>query len=224
MSELTAVLLQLVVWGPWWLGYGVGCLVAAVTRRARRAERHREREVWRWCKRHREWLTMGVEQVWAAMLALLGAGALVLTAPAALGATGLAPSVPLPLGSYRLSSPFGPRRDPIDGSRKNHSGVDLAAPEGTAVYAPRAGRVIVANPYYNAMNGGTVAVRDADGRAWWCLHLSRVDVQVGQEVEQGQQVGAVGATGRATGPHLHLQVYDTDGKVIDPAGLYPLGL
>ena len=224
MSEAAAILAVLAALLPWWWWWGLDLALCTVKRARRRAERRAGRDAQRWCRKHREWFMTLASSLSSVLAVLLGAGVLVLAAPAALGATGLAPAVPLPLGSYRLSSPFGPRRDPIDGTQKNHSGIDLAAPEGTAVYAPRAGKVIVANPMYNAMNGGTVAVRDADGRAWWCLHLSRIDVAVGQEVAQGQRVGAVGATGRATGPHLHLQVYDTDGRIIDPAGLYPLGL
>ncbi|MBS7455671.1 M23 family metallopeptidase [Coralloluteibacterium stylophorae] len=83
-----------------------------------------------------------------------------------------------------------------------HSGMDIAVPTGTPVKAPAAGTVTFAEPDLY-LTGGTVVIDHGFGVSSNFLHLSRIDVQVGDRVEQGQAFAAVGATGRATGPHLH---------------------
>ncbi|MFT4196432.1 MAG: M23 family metallopeptidase [Pseudoxanthomonas sp.] len=83
-----------------------------------------------------------------------------------------------------------------------HSGMDIAAPAGTPVKAPAAGVVSFAAPDLY-LTGGTVLLDHGFGVSSNFLHLSRIDVKVGERVAQGQVIGAVGATGRATGPHLH---------------------
>ncbi|WP_434025784.1 M23 family metallopeptidase [[Pseudomonas] boreopolis] len=83
-----------------------------------------------------------------------------------------------------------------------HSGMDIAAPAGTPVKAPAAGVVTFAAPDLY-LTGGTLLLDHGFGVSSNFLHLSRIDVKVGDRVEQGQAIGAVGATGRATGPHLH---------------------
>lgn len=83
-----------------------------------------------------------------------------------------------------------------------HSGMDIAAPAGTPVKAPAAGVVTFAAPDLY-LTGGTLLLDHGFGVSSNFLHLSRLDVKVGERVEQGQAIGAVGATGRATGPHLH---------------------
>uniref|UniRef100_UPI003D9B0B17 M23 family metallopeptidase n=1 Tax=Xanthomonas boreopolis TaxID=86183 RepID=UPI003D9B0B17 len=83
-----------------------------------------------------------------------------------------------------------------------HSGMDIAAPAGTPVKAPAAGVVTFAAPDLY-LTGGTLLLDHGFGVSSNFLHLSRIDVKVGDRVEQGQVIGAVGATGRATGPHLH---------------------
>lgn len=199
-----------------------GCLVRAVSA-ARRAYAACGGRHWRRLgRRVRRWFVELREVLGALVLLLTGVGALSLVAPALASAAGLGPSLPLPLGAYVISSPFGPRRDPFDGTEKNHSGVDLAAPEGTPVYACRGGTVLTVS--FSAMNGEYVAVRDADGVTWYYLHLSRQDVRPGDHIEQGAQLGAVGQTGRATGPHLHLQTYDQAMRIFDPSTLFPAGL
>ncbi|RMX02998.1 M23 family metallopeptidase [Corticibacter populi] len=87
-------------------------------------------------------------------------------------------------------------------SGSGHSGMDIAAPTGTPVKAPAAGIVTFAadNLY---LTGGTLLLDHGFGISSNFLHLSRIDVKVGERVEQGQVIAAVGATGRATGPHLH---------------------
>ncbi|HZH43579.1 MAG TPA: M23 family metallopeptidase [Lysobacter sp.] len=102
----------------------------------------------------------------------------------------------------RISGRFGNQRVYNGSAGAPHSGMDIAAPEGTPVRAPAPGMVTFADPALY-LTGGTVLLDHGFGISSNFLHLSRIDVQVGERVEQGQVIGAVGATGRATGPHLH---------------------
>ena len=102
----------------------------------------------------------------------------------------------------RISGRFGHQRVYNGKPGSPHSGMDIAAPNGTPVKAPAAGVVTFAAPDLY-LTGGTVLLDHGFGISSNFLHLSRIDVKVGDRVEQGQVVGAVGATGRATGPHLH---------------------
>ncbi len=101
----------------------------------------------------------------------------------------------------RISGRFGNQRIYNGTPGAAHSGMDIAAPGGTPVKAPAAGVVTLADDLY--ITGGTIVLDHGHGVSSNFLHLSRMDVQVGDEVAQGQVFGAVGATGRATGPHLH---------------------
>lgn len=102
----------------------------------------------------------------------------------------------------RISGVFGSQRIYNGVPRAFHSGLDVAAPTGTPLRAPAAGVVtFVAPDLY--LTGGTVLIDHGHGISSNFLHLSRIDVAVGERVEQGQVFGAVGATGRATGPHMH---------------------
>ncbi len=102
----------------------------------------------------------------------------------------------------RISGRFGNQRVYNGSPGSPHSGMDIAAPTGTPVLAPAAGVVtLVAPDFY--LTGGTLLIDHGHGISSNFLHLSRIDVKVGDRVEQGQPVAAVGATGRATGPHLH---------------------
>ncbi|MBY0564787.1 MAG: M23 family metallopeptidase [Hyphomonadaceae bacterium] len=85
--------------------------------------------------------------------------------------------------------------------RDPHYGVDIAAPAGAAVRAPASGTVVLASPDMH-FEGGLVFIDHGQGLITMYLHMSRLDVAVGEHVTQGQVIGAVGATGRATGPHL----------------------
>jgi biotin carboxyl carrier protein len=102
----------------------------------------------------------------------------------------------------RISGRFGNQRVYNGKPGSPHSGMDIAAPTGTPVLAPAAGVVTFAAPDLY-LTGGTLLLDHGFGISSNFLHLSRIDVKVGDRVEQGQAIGAVGATGRATGPHLH---------------------
>jgi murein DD-endopeptidase MepM/ murein hydrolase activator NlpD len=102
----------------------------------------------------------------------------------------------------RVSGRFGNQRVYNGTPKSPHSGMDIAAANGTPVKAPAGGIVSFALPSLY-LTGGTVVIDHGAGVSSNFLHLSRIDVKVGDRVEQGQVFAAVGATGRATGPHLH---------------------
>ena len=102
----------------------------------------------------------------------------------------------------RISGRFGNQRIYNGSPRAAHSGMDIAAAKGTSVKAPASGVVTFANADLY-LTGGTLVIDHGFGFSSNFLHLSRLDVKVGDVVDQGQTIGAVGATGRATGPHLH---------------------
>lgn len=102
----------------------------------------------------------------------------------------------------RISGRFGNQRIYNGMPGTPHSGMDIAAAQGTPVKAPAAGIVTFANANLY-LTGGTLLIDHGQGVSSNFLHLSRIDVKPGQYVKQGQIIGAVGSTGRATGPHLH---------------------
>jgi murein DD-endopeptidase MepM/ murein hydrolase activator NlpD len=125
-------------------------------------------------------------------------------------------AIPLPIGTYRVSSAFGFRTHPVTGQKeKFHNGVDLAAPTGTPVYTIATGKVTFAGMDSRGINGNWIKVDHGDGYSSAYLHLSAINVAVGQTVAAGTRLGAVGATGRVTGPHLHFILYQ-NGTEVDP--------
>jgi murein DD-endopeptidase MepM/ murein hydrolase activator NlpD len=115
-----------------------------------------------------------------------------------------------------VSSGYGERSDPITGEPDFHAGIDLAAPRGTAVRAAAAGTVLFSGRA--GASGNLVELAHRDGTRTSYAHLDELQVQAGEQVAAGQVLGAVGSTGRSTGPHLHFAVRRA-GVAIDPAPL-----
>ena len=104
----------------------------------------------------------------------------------------------------RISTLFGSQRIYKDGAAgAYHSGIDIARPTGTVVVAPADGVVILAADHAFTLEGNLLMIDHGMGLNSAFLHLSRIDVRVGDHVQQGQPIGLVGMSGRATGPHLH---------------------
>jgi murein DD-endopeptidase MepM/ murein hydrolase activator NlpD len=123
-----------------------------------------------------------------------------------------------------ISSPFGNRTNPITGQPQSHAGVDIPVVKGTPIKAPVSGKVTQATPESPGC-GGTIAISNGKIQHRFC-HCSKVDVQVGQEVAQGEIVGLTGGkkgdpgAGASTGPHLHWEKKDlASGKLMNPVAL-----
>jgi len=104
----------------------------------------------------------------------------------------------------RLLGPFGQRNDPFSGEGEFHTGVDISAPQGSAVRATADGVVTLSE--WSGGYGRLVIVDHGGGIQTYYAHLSRFYVHPGQEIRRGELVGAVGASGRVTAPHLHYEV------------------
>ena len=120
----------------------------------------------------------------------------------------------MPCSYTKLTSPFGNRVSPTAGASTYHQGVDLAAPQGTPVYASRAGRVTVAG--YGSAAGYYVSINHLDGYSTMYMHLNNYVVSSGQTVSAGQLIGYVGRSGVATGYHLHFGIA-YNGAYVNPA-------
>ena len=111
-----------------------------------------------------------------------------------------------------LTSAFGVRTDPINGQQKQHYGIDLAAEEGTPIYAVAAG--VVQETGENSY-GKYIVLDHGDGLQSLYAHCCRLDVAEGDVIQSGTQIAGVGRTGRATGNHLHFELWRA-GKILDP--------
>ncbi len=112
-----------------------------------------------------------------------------------------------------MSSSFGYRRDPLTGAAAMHSGIDFKGPVGTPILAAAPGRVVVVER--QSGYGKVIDIDHGQGFLTRYAHLSAFDVQPGQMVETGQQIGRMGSTGRSTGSHLHFEVR-VNGQAVDP--------
>jgi murein DD-endopeptidase MepM/ murein hydrolase activator NlpD len=121
-----------------------------------------------------------------------------------------------PLEFSRMTSGFGMRSHPIAGDWRQHKGVDYAAPTGTPIMTVGDGVVEFAGTQRGY--GNVIEVKHRDGKSTLFAHLSKISVQKGQRVEQGQVIGAVGSTGWSTGPHLHFE-FRINGEHHDPLTL-----
>ena len=115
----------------------------------------------------------------------------------------------------RISGVYGSQRYFNGEPRRPHFGLDIANKTGSPVYAPISGTVVFAEPdlYYS---GGTLILDHGHGVTSTYIHLSKLDVEVGQKIEQGTKVAEIGATGRVTGPHLDWR-FNWQGERLDPA-------
>ena len=124
-------------------------------------------------------------------------------------------SVPsrMPLEGAALTSSFGMRTHPVLGGRRQHTGIDLAAPTGTPVYATADG--IVSRADWYSSYGLYISVEHGASMQTRYAHLSRLAVASGDSVKKGDLIGYVGSTGRSTGPHLHYEVR-VEGLAVNP--------
>ena len=118
-----------------------------------------------------------------------------------------------PLSSYTLTSPFGMRKHPISGKMKMHNGVDMAAPQGTPIYAAKSGKVTAAA--WQSSMGYYVSINHGDGFASIYMHMTHYIVSPGTYVNAGQVIGYVGSTGSSTGNHLHFGI-SYNGAYVNP--------
>ena len=123
--------------------------------------------------------------------------------------------LPLDNDSFWVSSEFGKRKNPFSGEMKNHNGIDLAAAEGTPVYAIKDGSVYAAIEKDPEFGNYIILSHDLGKMTSVYAHLSRITVDRYQYVKKGDVIGYVGQTGKATGPHLHFEIR-TGGKAEDP--------
>ena len=115
----------------------------------------------------------------------------------------------------RISTLFGSQRIYAGEPGAYHSGIDIARPTGTQVLAPADGVVVLATPRPFTLEGNLLLIDHGMGLTSAFMHLSRIDVKPGERVRRGQPIGAVGSSGRATGPHLHWGMRWHDAR-IDP--------
>ncbi len=146
---------------------------------------------------------------------LLAAAVALLAAGVALPSGAAEALLRLPVAGARLSSPFGPRRNPISDRLDRHQGTDLAAPRGKPVVAALDGEVVEAA---RGRHGRTIVVQHGGGLRTVYAQLADIAARPGEHVRQGQAIGTVGSSGPSTGPHLHFEVWK-HGTAVDPVPL-----
>jgi murein DD-endopeptidase MepM/ murein hydrolase activator NlpD len=119
----------------------------------------------------------------------------------------------VPIRNYMLTSSFGFRYDPFHGGAATHTGLDMAGSTGEPVMAAASGTVVRAGRF--GAYGNAIDIDHGRGITTRYGHLSRINVKVGEKVDMGERIGAVGSTGRSTGPHLHYEVR-IDGRAVNP--------
>ncbi len=119
----------------------------------------------------------------------------------------------VPAANQSITSSFGYRRDPFNGSGAMHKGIDFRGPMGSSIYAAAKGTVAFAGR--RGGYGKVVEINHGNGLMTRYAHLSRIDVTVGQSIDAGVTLGGLGSTGRSTGPHLHFEVR-IDGRAVNP--------
>ena len=116
-----------------------------------------------------------------------------------------------------MTSNFGKRVDPITGKARMHSGIDIAAPAGSAIQSVRPGTVTFAGE--KSGYGLVVYVDHGDGLETRYAHCSKLHVKTGEKITQGHRIADVGSTGRSTGNHLHFEAR-RNGKAVDPKTIF----
>lgn len=124
--------------------------------------------------------------------------------------------------TFRISSPFGNRKDPVFGKRAFHEGVDFATFLGNPVYSTGDG-VVERVRYQFFGYGNEILINHGYGYKTRYAHLNSIDVRVGQHLKRGDKIGAVGSTGKSTGPHLHYEVI-YKGQHVNPYSFYDLSM
>lgn len=119
-----------------------------------------------------------------------------------------------PVDTRVITSGFGLRRDPFNGSLLFHSGLDFGAPANAPVYAAAEGTVASADT--DSSHGNNIIINHTNGYKTWYMHLNEFKVKKGDAVKKGQEIGLVGSTGRSTGAHLHYEVIK-NGTSVDPS-------
>lgn len=122
-------------------------------------------------------------------------------------------SIARPLEEIKISRTFGERMHPITKEKIFHSGVDFAAKEGTEVYSVMDGTIVSTN--YEVERGNTIRIEHDNGYISTYAHGLEFLVDVGEKVKAGEPIMKVGATGMATGPHLHLELENPEGELVD---------
>jgi len=121
--------------------------------------------------------------------------------------------LPAQKGAQMLTSSFGYRRDPFTGQAAKHSGLDFRGPMGAPIYAAANGRVSFVGE--RSGYGNVVDISHGNGLMTRYAHMSKFSARVGEKVEAGEVIGAIGSSGRSTGPHLHFEVRIND-RAVNP--------